>query len=162
MSRLENRVKYILIPLMTGRPITLNKYNQEILATWIAAKMMVADFMAPNDVFFSSMRQAHRLLVAPKGVIPVIPREPIKSNIQQQTFVIGELLVQTRATTVKELSTKTPKGDVFDRMKWIWPYQADVTWPPHNPVLDPHARVLITGFERFIESLPRAHGAPHR
>jgi len=49
MSRLETRVKPVLIPLFKGSPFLLNKYNQEILATWIAMKLMVAEFSVPED-----------------------------------------------------------------------------------------------------------------
>lgn len=55
MNSLENRVKRILTPLMTDGPIFLDKYNQEILAMWIATKMMVAEFMAPEDTVFSPL-----------------------------------------------------------------------------------------------------------
>ena len=50
MSRLETRVKPILIPLLTGTHVNLDKYNQEILATWIAMKLLIAEFSVPEDV----------------------------------------------------------------------------------------------------------------
>jgi hypothetical protein len=50
MSRLETRVRPILIPLLTGSRITMNKYHQEVLATWIAMKMVVCEFSNPEDV----------------------------------------------------------------------------------------------------------------
>jgi len=48
MSRLETRVMPIVIPLLTGAPIQLNKYNQEILATWIAMKLQIFEFNFPD------------------------------------------------------------------------------------------------------------------
>jgi hypothetical protein len=50
MSRLETHAKPFLVPLMTGRPIILNKYNQEIIATWIAMKLMVCEFSDPSTL----------------------------------------------------------------------------------------------------------------
>ena len=50
MSRLETRAKPILLPLFTGNPILLDRYNQEILATWIAMKLMVCEFSDPDDL----------------------------------------------------------------------------------------------------------------
>ena len=49
MSRLEARVQPILVPLLTGTPTMLGKYNQEILATWIATKLMICEFSVPDD-----------------------------------------------------------------------------------------------------------------
>jgi hypothetical protein len=58
MSRLETRAKPILVPLMTGHDLSLGKYNQEILATWIAMKMLIADFLTPEDIFTSSVERS--------------------------------------------------------------------------------------------------------
>ena len=49
MSRIESRVKPILVPLLLGLPTTLPKYSQEVLATWIAMKLMTAEFSMPLD-----------------------------------------------------------------------------------------------------------------
>jgi hypothetical protein len=50
MSRLETKVMPILTPLLLGQPFALGKYHQEILATWIATKLMVCEFSVPEDV----------------------------------------------------------------------------------------------------------------
>lgn len=49
MSRLETRVKPVLVPLLTGSSIQLNKYNQEILATWIAMKLQICEFSSKEN-----------------------------------------------------------------------------------------------------------------
>jgi hypothetical protein len=36
--------------LLTSAPFALNKYNQEILATWIAMKLLTCEFSVPEDV----------------------------------------------------------------------------------------------------------------
>jgi hypothetical protein len=59
MSRIESRVKPILIPLLLGLPTTLPKYSQEILATWIAMKLMVAEFsMPPDDIVTPALERS--------------------------------------------------------------------------------------------------------
>jgi hypothetical protein len=190
MNLLENRVRNILIPLMTNAPIALNRYNQEILATWIATKMMVAEFIAPEDTLFSSldrslvmgrrtppeimgifigqykgdrrhnmyMRRGHNLIVAPRGVVPTIPSGRMQSNIQEQTFVIGELFVQTASTTVKELSLKPPNSAFFNQLKQIWPYKADFSWPLADPLFDFHVHFILNAFEKYIGGFPKARG----
>ncbi len=49
MSRLETRVKPVLVPLLTGSSIQLNRYNQEILATWIAMKLQICEFSSKDN-----------------------------------------------------------------------------------------------------------------
>jgi hypothetical protein len=50
MSRLETRVKPILIPLLGGCSTVLTHYDQEVLATWISMKLMTCEFSVPEDV----------------------------------------------------------------------------------------------------------------
>lgn len=50
MSRLETKAMPILTPLLLGQPFVLGKYHQEVLATWIAMKLMVCEFSVPEDV----------------------------------------------------------------------------------------------------------------
>jgi hypothetical protein len=58
MSSLETRVKPILVPLITGRRITLNKCNQEILATWIATKFLTAEFSDPDNISTPALQRS--------------------------------------------------------------------------------------------------------
>jgi hypothetical protein len=46
----RTKVMPILTPLLLGQPFALGKYHQEILATWIATKLMVCEFSVPEDV----------------------------------------------------------------------------------------------------------------
>jgi hypothetical protein len=55
MSRLETKAKPILVPLLTGNRIALSKYYQEVLATWIAMKLIICEFSDPNDVVTPSL-----------------------------------------------------------------------------------------------------------
>ena len=50
MSRLEQRAKPILIPLITGQPLVLAQNQQRILSAWITMKIMVAEFEHATDV----------------------------------------------------------------------------------------------------------------
>jgi len=58
MSRLETTAKPILIPLLIGSRIFLNKYEQEILATWIAMKMMICEFSNPDEIVTRPIERA--------------------------------------------------------------------------------------------------------
>lgn len=58
MSRLEERVQPILLPLLTGASVCLNKYDQEILATWIAMKLMICEFSVPDDIVTPSLERS--------------------------------------------------------------------------------------------------------
>jgi hypothetical protein len=55
MSRLETKVIPILSPLLLGHPFVLGKYHQEILATWIAMKLLVCECSVPEDVVTPSL-----------------------------------------------------------------------------------------------------------
>jgi hypothetical protein len=42
-------------PLLLGHPFVLGKYHQEILATWIAMKLLVCEYSVPEDVVTPSL-----------------------------------------------------------------------------------------------------------
>jgi hypothetical protein len=50
MSRLETSAKPILIPLISGQYGVLDRHRQEVLATWIAMKLMTCEFSDPEDI----------------------------------------------------------------------------------------------------------------
>jgi hypothetical protein len=43
---------------MMGHQFALSKYNQEILATWIATKMLVAEFLTAEGIFTSAIERS--------------------------------------------------------------------------------------------------------
>jgi hypothetical protein len=58
MSRLEQRVIPILTPLIKGDFFILTKYHQELIATWIAMKLMVCEFSIPEDRVTSALERS--------------------------------------------------------------------------------------------------------
>lgn len=50
MSQLQEHTKAILIPLVTGTPITLDAYAQRRVAAWAAMAIMVAEYDEPDKI----------------------------------------------------------------------------------------------------------------
>ncbi|MGA8613647.1 MAG: hypothetical protein WB760_18635 [Xanthobacteraceae bacterium] len=171
---------------MTGRYINLNPYNQEVLATWIAMKMLVADFLTPDDVFASSLDRSlfmgRRLppdnmtiwigrylgseatnlyyrhgAVAVVTPIRIIPRRPPPGTKKN-------LLSQT--FIIGELfahAISTTTGLTFnvppkfaETIRRIWPYQHAVAWPPVIGMSDEVARDVATGLNNVGFGRPLA------
>jgi len=57
MSRLENKIKPILGPLVDGQCGRLSEQDQYILATWITLKVMIAEFDNPERVTVHHMQR---------------------------------------------------------------------------------------------------------
>lgn len=161
MSRLENRVRPILIPLLAGRSLVLNKERQEVLATWLATRLLVAEFSDPVDQLVTpqierSLSMGRRLPpdimriwigcadkslsnlyyrhAAPMAItLPGRQRKPAPktNNIQAQTLVIGDLFVQAITTTVLGVKFNAP---TYWRLRQLWPYKRDFAWPRPFPV----------------------------
>jgi hypothetical protein len=53
MSSLENKAKPFLIPLISGQHSVVDRYRQEIIANWIAMKLLVCECSIPEDIVFS-------------------------------------------------------------------------------------------------------------
>lgn len=177
MSRLESRAKPVLIPLLTGRHVVLNKQNQEILATWIATRLQVAEFSDPESRDIVTPPIERSLLMGrrrPPDImriwignyvegklrnayyrhsghmrlalqqIPKVPR-PSNSNIQAQTFLIGQLFVQGITTTIPDTRFGAP---AHWRLFQLWPYQRDFVWPPPLPVTHDLTSDIATALDR--------------
>jgi hypothetical protein len=55
MSRLEEKTKPFLLPLINGTHSVLDKYRQEMIATWIAMKLLTCEFSDPDDLMFTGL-----------------------------------------------------------------------------------------------------------
>ena len=55
ISQLEEKTKPFLLPLLNGTHAVLERYRQEMIATWIAMKLMTCEFSDPEDVMFSDV-----------------------------------------------------------------------------------------------------------
>lgn len=172
MSRLENRVKPILLPLVNGSPIRLTRYDQEILATWIAMKFQICEFDFPDSRIVTP--ELERSLLMRRQMPPDIMTiwigryQGVKENsyfreagsflgdrleertTQSQTFIMGELFVNAMTTTVPGLSFQPPPDwQLFQ----IWPFQRDFEWPPPS-VIDDGTRVAIeNAYGRTLKKL---------
>ena len=58
MSRLEEKAKRFLLPLITGRYGVVDKYRQEVIANWIAMKLLVCECSIPEDVVFNDKQRS--------------------------------------------------------------------------------------------------------
>jgi hypothetical protein len=58
MSRLETSAKPVALPLIAGTHAVLEKYRQEILATWLAMKLMTCEFSDPEDLATPELERA--------------------------------------------------------------------------------------------------------
>ena len=67
MSELEDRSKKLLLPLILGEAGVFSKDGQKTIATWIAMKVMVAEFSNPIDVSssFEDRAKLKKLLSPP-------------------------------------------------------------------------------------------------
>ncbi len=58
MSRLENKVWPVLIPLITGTGLSLERDRQELLANWIAMKFLTCEMSQPDDLVTSDLERS--------------------------------------------------------------------------------------------------------
>jgi hypothetical protein len=59
MSRLQNRAKVYLLPLILGQPTALDTKAQEIVAAWIAMSVMVGEFNDREKVAITASERRH-------------------------------------------------------------------------------------------------------
>jgi hypothetical protein len=175
MSRLESRVRPVLIPLLTGRPLVLNRQNQEVLATWIATRLLVAEFSDPiNELVTPAIersllmgrrrppdvmriwigRYTEGLLqniyyrhATPMAVTPPgRPRNPLpKANNTQAQTFLIGELFVQGITTLSGVNFNAP---AHWRLHQLWPYRQDFTWPPRIPVSHDLTSEIATALER--------------
>src|SRR5690349_7249775 len=55
MSRLEEDVKPILMPMMLGNPVTLTATQQERITTWMTKTAMMYESMATGEVLYDGL-----------------------------------------------------------------------------------------------------------
>ena len=141
MSRLETLAKPVLIPLFTGKSASLNKYNQEVVATWIAMKLVVCEFSVPEDAITPAIERS--LLMGRRrppditsiwignytggswdnayarfsgGIgVGVKSRGQLSSsgkNVQSQSMIAGKLFLQA-VTTTEYTSHFVPRRPIF-------------------------------------------------
>src|ERR1700733_6558835 len=172
MSRLETLAKPVLIPLFTGKSVSLNKYNQELVATWIAVKLVVCEFSVPEDAITPAIERsllmgrrrpsditslwignytgrswdnAYARFSAGIGVGFKSPGQLSQSgkNVQSQSMIAGRLFIQATTTTNPWLGFQTPKYAEAS-LRQIWPYKREFLWPPLFGLSDALVSMIAT------------------
>lgn len=183
MSRLEQRTRPLLIPLIEGRYHRISKFDQKVLATWFAKTAMVAEFMYPtrtaipdSDRLFvlaeleapahwsiwiadyvgtkwRNLSLYHQICTLPPGA--GAPPKPLIPDTQFTSIGIGRLFAHVASSTDGEF--------VFTReeqtpLRRIWPPQSfDVSWPP-NSFMDDELADRCAGGLSHILGIPRSIG----
>lgn len=186
MSRLEERAKPIIIPLLRGTHIALTKPNQELLATWIATKLLTLECTTPDVVTPALERSLLMGRRRPPDIMQIwighcadgpatgayyrhAQSAPVRvpfgglmtvlpkaPNLQAQTFIIGQLFVQAITTTAKGLEFDPP-SHLSHALRKLWPYQHGFAWPLPAPLSFAQTSELATALERTSFPLfPRA------
>ena len=156
MSALENAVQPILTPLISTVPHTLTVSSIDILAKWIALKVMVGEHNHPKDAVTPAEDRAKfrstleipsdfKIWIAKCGVVgwqsayirhtatlsltPDFQPHHRFKNTQSVTFGIGDLLIHVLHSTVTDLGADCsfePAGVVIP----LFPIVGSVNWPP--------------------------------
>jgi hypothetical protein len=179
MSKLQERAKPLLIPLVRGETITLSPEAQEIIAAWVAMFVMVAENAEPTKIAIS---QWHRTYFYATRTVP--DHWGIWIGNYQRGHWVGHLVhnvapitlpsnipkpndaglyppnTQTTTFVVGQLyvhagSTSLPEAFEFvgagtARLTRIWPVNDAVIWPP--PVLsDQEADIIANAFFNRVQ-----------
>jgi hypothetical protein len=141
MSRIQQRAKPFLIPLIEGSTSVLGTVAQKAIATWCVMATMTAEYLT-HDLTSIAISQADRDWFRDHGsppenwkiwigryhgnrgqwthfVVPVLSRGTTNSaddrraapNTQTTTFIVGRLLVHVMSTS----------GDPDIISRWVWP-----------------------------------------
>jgi hypothetical protein len=177
MSRMENRTRRILMPLLQGLPHSISTFDQQYLATWIAKTVMVAEYAFPNNIAISDRERLHMLanLAPPDNwviwiadyrgfkwrnlaiyhhmgrLLPPKPSEPSDSPPPDTHFTsigIGHLFIQVvGSTTGREFGFEDDSTTQFRR---IWPLTGiALSWPPADMLTDLEADYVARSFARM-------------
>jgi hypothetical protein len=187
MSRLQNRAKPILIPLLTGESATLSILDQQIIAAWATMTVMVGEYIkAETAVITQSERDHLRLTNTPpptwkiwianlavtdlsawvSGRFPVIKSEDIahphdngipRPNVQETSFIVGKLFIRTVSSPFPEI-VNLRQFTVEDERSLIIPI-----WPQRFDELVWPPRIAIgkddwvIAVSRLFELIERSH-----
>jgi hypothetical protein len=188
MSRLEQRAKPILVPLITGAPIVLSHPNQEIVATWIATKLLTIEAANPDPVtpagefpqlmgrrrppeimriwighFKGTIGSGayHRQAASAPLPVPFGGLSLVytpKKQNIQTQMFIIGQLFVQAVTTTVPALKFNPPPEFSNVLRQIWPYERSFAWPLAAPLSDHHAASIGTALERT--SVPPLPTAP--
>jgi hypothetical protein len=157
MSRLEEKVKPILKPMMLGNAVTLTAQQQERITTWMTKCAMMYESMATGEVFFNGLDRHHFWKTGSPldstavwlgqytGGIRIIANYRLLSRQQNPggsvkilvlTLVLGKLALQLTTARGTHVIPKIelPTMDLEntqDLLVQVWPMNLlGVKWPP--------------------------------
>ena len=178
MSSLEDAARSVLTTLMLGKPTAIKRGDQELLAQWIAVKVMVSEQNVPSDAIsrqedrtammlhrkippYLSVWIAHCLSqkwesaylrhAGTMGNTPVPPPNARK-NVQSCAFGFKHLFVYTLGSTADGLDLNEYIS-IDRRIPKLWPFQGEpITWPTVITLNDRYADEMATALDRLIKS----------
>ncbi|MDQ2632371.1 MAG: hypothetical protein M3Y78_01395 [Pseudomonadota bacterium] len=152
MSLNEEAARPYLTPMIRGEPIALDSASQEIIARWIAMKIIVAEHAKPG---LAVTPQTDRTALMLKGTVPAYfniyaaphraesdvgfmrnaltvsldysgPKPPLDGmpkNLQQATLLIGRLFIQVNAARLDDFSIEDRLIPILYSGIRIWPIE---------------------------------------
>jgi hypothetical protein len=186
MSKLQERAKPILLPLIKGQHAILSPTSQTILALWCAMGVMTSDFFVPErQAIPQSDRDLLRLSSSipidtwkiwigrfirrdwkphwQKNSIPIIDGDVDENlplplpNTQTTTLVFGELYVHAFSSVFPSV-VADPRitNKKIEKIAQLWPISKQFIAWPINPITDQEADTLSGEIFSVIDALERA------
>jgi hypothetical protein len=181
MSAIEEQAISVLTPILQGMPVTLTVEFQQVLAAWIALKVMVIDQEDGHDgVIPIEAREKfmerriipdavrlwigyhddegwyatcwRRTIQATLSNQPAPIRRDIK-NMQTTTFGVGHLLIFAFVTTLAELEFKPAALEGIGVIGQLWP-------PPDRMIVWPMPTIAPFDIAALSESILHLMRAP--
>jgi hypothetical protein len=186
MSKLDERVKPTLIPLLRAEPTVLTRDRQTVLAAWMAMKAMVCEHY--EQVYVTST-QEHRNHVMENQRAPDFWSIWIghqrgnawRTAFSRRTAALGPIIdgkptppngsyaKNTQSTTmgignllIHLIACSIPNfrfempNDTGRYLRRIWPIQGDLLWPPGSILSDGDCERIEHSMARYLESIPWA------
>ncbi len=174
MSSVEEWAKPALIPLINGTASFLDHDSQRAVATWIAMKTMVAEYLDPSKV---AITLGERQFLRDQRLAPsanwriwignyertkwagqwvhgshgltllnrIAERDPKIPNTQTTTFVVGKLYAHVFSSEIISLVNQVSLGPkAIGKMARVWPIQEDFIAWPTNALDDSDADVMAS------------------
>lgn len=181
MSCLEEKVKAVLIPIMTSASHTITAESATIISQWVALKVMISEHNKRDDAgdivttppmraeFKDSLAipeslkiwiarcgvdgwaSAFRRDAATVSLTPTAVPSDEFKNIQAITFGIGDLYVHVLHTTVQDLNLELPILD-GNAMAQLYPVSGDIVWPLTRGLSANEANYVSGMLDRTLQS----------
>ena len=178
MSELETAARPVLTPLIAGSPCTVTEEAAQVIARWIAMKVMVAEHNLRGDaVSTAGQRESFRSTLAipldfriwvgrcgvdgwqtaywrhasTVSLSPDIRPEHRFKNLHSVTFGIGQLLVFVLHTTVSGLDLGVNLSQ-NGMMVPIWPYGGPIAWPSTKVLTGLEATIIAHSLDQAFRS----------